>query len=168
MFFVLGTGKTFTMSGILPSPGNNFSTELVGLKPRIISHLFEMKNNLKDTIDMSIELCCVEIYLNRLEDIIWKYDNKLEKRKKMKSGKNEPDAVPPELKVRMDAKKRILIENVRMKSFPTATTTINFLEKAETLRRTRRTGLNENSSRSHLILVLYVTCLDKKSGKKTT
>ena len=41
------------------------------------------------------------------------------------------------------------------------------LDEAEFMRRTRKTGLNEASSRSHLVFSIIVKAKDKKSGKTT-
>jgi kinesin family protein 5 len=62
-----GTGKTFTMAGV---PGH---AELKGLKPRMIDHVFAQCAEDKN-IECTISCYMVEIYLNKLEDLMWKLD----------------------------------------------------------------------------------------------
>ena len=42
-----------------------------------------------------------------------------------------------------------------------------YSDDAEFMRRTRKTGLNEASSRSHLVFAVIVKARDKKTGKTT-
>lgn len=46
----------------------------------------------------------------------------------------------PELKVRVDAKKKIAIDNVVKHTFASAAEMIDYTDRAEVLRRTRKTG----------------------------
>jgi hypothetical protein len=74
----------------------------------------------------------------------------------------------PELKVRVDgAKKKVHIDNVRVKAFTTAQAMLNYCEEAERFRRTRKTGLNEASSRSHLVFAILIESTHRASGKTT-
>ena len=75
---------------------------------------------------------------------------------------------PPELKVRVDAKRKVTIDNSIILKFDTGKEMQDFCDLAEATRRVRKTGLNEESSRSHLIFALICTATDKKTGKKTT
>lgn len=50
----LVTHNTFTMAGIKPNESNGFTTELLGLKPRMIERVYEMKNELRKTHDIDI------------------------------------------------------------------------------------------------------------------
>jgi kinesin family protein C2/C3 len=155
-----GTGKTFTMAGIKPSPENNFTEELLGLKPRMIRRVFELRDQQKVQFDYEITSYMVEIYLNRLEDLYWKIDAKRE----AKGKKSSPE--PPELKVRVDAKKRVTIDGVVIKKFESAEELLGYMDEAEETRRTRRTGLNEASSRSHLVFAMMIEQTDRKTGRK--
>jgi hypothetical protein len=74
---------------------------------------------------------------------------------------------PPELKVRSDKKRKVVIENVQMATFETPQQMHDYTDAAERMRRVRKTGLNDESSRSHLIFALSVTATDKKTGKTT-
>jgi hypothetical protein len=159
-----GTGKTFTMAGVKPSDSNGFSRDLLGLKPRMIERVYEMKSELRKTHDIDISCYMLEIYLNRLEDVFWKLQTRRAYQGKEKSKWPEP----PELKVRVDAKRKVTIDNSVILKFDTQQEMQDFCDAAEETRRVRRTGLNEESSRSHLIFALICTATDKKTGKKTT
>jgi len=149
-----GTGKTFTMAG-------KHTPELKGLKPRFIDFVYGLANANKKRVDYKISCYMVEIYLNKLEDLFFK--NNMNNKHKKKANWDET----PELKIRVDRKKKVTIENVVTKSFDTAEEMHAFTDQAETMRRTRSTGLNEESSRSHLIFALCIEARDKKTGKKT-
>lgn len=113
-------------------------------------------------------LSCVcqmlEIYLNHLEDVFWK----LQTQEKYKGKEKSKWPEPPELKVRVDAKRKVTVDNSVILKFETAEEMQTFCDAAEMTRRVRKTGLNEESSRSHLIFALICTSTDKKTGKKTT
>jgi len=159
-----GTGKTFTMAGVKPSADNGHTKDLLGLKPRMIERIYAMKREMAKSHQIDVSCYMLEIYLNKLEDVFWKL-----KTQRAYAGKEKAKwPEPPELKVRADAKKKVSIENSVILKFDTAQEMQEFCDAAESMRRVRRTGLNEESSRSHLIFALIVQSLDLKTGKKTT
>ena len=149
------------MAGQPPSAENGQSRDLLGLKPRMIERVFELAADMRSTHDVSLSCYLVEIYLNALEDLFWKLDTATAMRGK--EGK-WPDA--PELKVRADGgKKKVQIDNVRIKSFSSAADMLAYCDGAERLRRVRKTGLNEASSRSHLVFAIMSECTHRQTGK---
>lgn len=126
----------------------------------MIQRVFQLRDEQKLSFDYEVTSYMVEIYLNRLEDLFWKIDQKRENKGK------KATVEPPELKVRVDAKKRVTIDNVCVKKFESAQDLLNYMDEAEETRRTRKTGLNEASSRSHLVFALMIEQTDKKTGKK--
>ena len=132
-----GTGKTWTMSGQLPCEANAFSSDQLGLKPRMIQKVFQLVGEGAKAYDFTVSCYLVEIYLNALEDLFWKADTASAMRQ---SGQGKwPEA--PELKVRVDgAKKKVQVDGVRVKSFTSAAAMLADCEEAEKFRRTRRTG----------------------------
>lgn len=158
------THNTFTMAGIRPKEENGFTKELLGLKPRMIERVYQMKHELRKTHDIQISCYMLEIYLNKLEDVFWKLQTQQKYQGKEKSKWPEP----PELKVRVDAKRKVTVDNSVILQFDTAEEMQKFCDDAEMTRRVRKTGLNEESSRSHLIFAIICTATDKKTGKKTT
>ena len=158
---VVLAGKTWTMAGVPPSAENGHSRALLGLKPRMIERVFEVAGELRSTHDVTLSCYLVEIYLNALEDLFWKQDTATAMRGK--EGK-WPDA--PELKVRADgAKKKVQIDNVRVKTFGSAADMLAYCDSAERLRRVRKTGLNEASSRSHLVFAIMSEATHRATGK---
>ena len=163
-----GTGKTYTMAGIKPSPSNPNDTSLLGLKPRMIEYIWNLVQQNQHTHTYNISCYLVEIYMNKLEDVFWKHQQNISNDTTVKSPKKSAGAVePPELKIRVDNKKRVEIENVLMKQFNDYNTMNTYVEQAENLRRTRRTGLNEASSRSHLVFTILITGTEINTGKTT-
>jgi len=158
------THNTFTMAGVKPNEGNGFTRDLLGLKPRMIERVYEMKTELRKTHDIAISSYMLEIYLNKLEDVFWK----LQTHQKYVGKEKAKWPEPPELKVRVDAKRKVTIDNSVILTFDTHKEMQDFCDEAEAMRRVRKTGLNEESSRSHLIFALIITATDKKTGKKTT
>lgn len=147
-----GTGKTFTMAGERPN--------LLGLKPRMVNYAFQMKDEQVKTHDYEISCYMVEIYLNKVYDIFWKLDQ----HKASKNKKKIPDA--PELKIQM-IKGKVNLLGVTSKEFKTAEEMNTAVDEAEFMRITRKTGLNENSSRSHLVFAVMVKSKEKSTGKTT-
>lgn len=152
-----GTGKTFTMAGYKP--------DLAGLKPRMIDYIFDMCKATKANKDFRYKVSSymVEIYLNKLEDLYWKLETKQKNEGKKKS--EWPD--PEELKVRFDGKKRVQIQGVKIKEFTDAPSMHSFTDEAEHMRRVRKTGLNDESSRSHLIFAIIIEAQNLVEGKTT-
>ena len=149
------------MAGQSPSADNGHSRELLGLKPRMIERVFDLAASMRDTHDVSLSCYLVEIYLNALEDLFWKSDTAAAMR-----GKDGKWPEAPELKVRADGvKKKVQLDNVRVKSFSSAADMLTYCDGAEKLRRVRKTGLNEASSRSHLVFAIMTRCTHRQSGK---
>ena len=149
------------MAGLAPSSDNGHSRELLGLKPRMIERVYELAAEMAPSYDVVLSCYMVEIYLNALEDLFWKQDTAAAMRGK--EGK-WPEA--PELKVRADgAKKKVQVDNVRIKTFTSAADMQAYCDAAEKLRRVRKTGLNEASSRSHLVFAIMSECTNRQTGK---
>ena len=158
-----GTGKTFTMAGIKPSADNPTDTSLLGLKPRMIDYVYKLAADNSRTHEYTISCYLVEIYLNTLEDVLFKWNT--QKQYKSKPKKEWPQ--PPELRVRVDSNKRVSIENVVVMEFGSSSEMSVAMDECEELRRTRKTGLNEASSRSHLVFTMLIQSTEKSTGKTT-
>lgn len=78
----------------------------------------------------------------------------------------QPAPVPPELKVEVDPKtQKVTIKNVTVVEFKTSDEMVQAMDEAEMFRETRRTGLNEESSRSHLIFAMMIESRERSTGK---
>jgi chromosome segregation ATPase len=154
-----GTGKTFTMSGAIPYVND----ELVGLKPRMVNYIFQMRDEAKLTHEVTVTCYMVEIYLNCVYDIFQKKED-IKARKK-----GEKPTEPEELKTFYDAKKgKVIITPINIQTFNDAASMNQYCDEAETLRRVRTTGLNDSSSRSHLIFAVEIQSRDLKTQKVTS
>src|SRR5262249_42201482 len=49
-----GTGKTYTMAGVKPSESNGMSDVNLGLKPRMIRYVYELKKQMRHTLKIKI------------------------------------------------------------------------------------------------------------------
>lgn len=145
-----GTGKTYTMGGV---PGS------VGLKPRMMDFLFDMVSESRFN-QVKISAYMVEIYLNNLEDVFWKVEEG-------KKPKKQRSKTPPDLKIRVGKRNKIILQGVMEIEFKSAAEAIAYCDAAETKRRVRKTGLNEASSRSHLVFAIMIKNKDLKTGKTT-
>lgn len=157
-----GTGKTWTMAGSKMTKDGVPTPENVGLKPRSIDEVYRIADDLKASYTYKISSYMVEIYLNKLEDLYWKLKTK---RAGAENKRAEAQPVPPELKVRVGQGRKVVIDNVEVCTFKTAEELHEWSDEAEQLRRVRRTGLNEQSSRSHLIFALIIEQTEIKTKK---
>ena len=54
---------------------------------------------------------------------------------------------------------------MRVRAFSSAADMLDYCDSAERLRRVRKTGLNEASSRSHLVFAIMADCTNRATGK---
>ena len=127
-----GSGKTFTIQG---------DDEHPGLVPRGIVKLF---STLSEMPNFAIELNCtlVEIYLNELRDLL------------LKAGEKNPG----ELDVKEDRTGRVVISNVTTRRIESVERMEEVFEEGLKHRKTRKTSMNNASSRSHLIFTIEIKC----------
>jgi hypothetical protein len=107
----------------------------------------------------------IEVYLETLYDVIWTYEAK----QRRLENKKAPHEERPEIKPVMDYPKKgmLTIQNVREVEFTDSKTMIEFMQTVETHRHVRSTGLNDVSSRSHLVTGIKMVVKNKQT-KKTT
>ncbi len=194
-----GSGKTWTMRG------STTDKEQWGLKPRMIEHVYKLRDATKNRFVTKIWCTMFEIYNDQLQDIFerWEQVSKWEAKEKKcfkcftqghsykectncakcrQSGHNFSACrskqigqlyidrfKPPEksLNVKILGNQRVYIENLVEKPFDTAEEMLQFCDEAEMLRRVRATGLNDESSRSHLIFAINIKKTDLKPKDPT-
>ncbi|MES1907988.1 MAG: hypothetical protein MHM6MM_001005 [Cercozoa sp. M6MM] len=132
-----GSGKTYTMNG---------------LKLRFIRELFELSAQQKNDFDTRISASLVEIYLDKLGDLFWRVSN-------------SADATPQRLVPRLNSKGIVEIAGADVREFTSADEMLEFVSRAEEARVVGSTKMNAESSRSHLILSVYVEKVDRRSMK---
>lgn len=157
-----GSGKTFTMGGV---PGHS---ELAGINPRALRHLFElvaertrlasMRSSTTEDEAWSYEvsLSYLEIYNENLRDLLVPKDAGKDSSKKkagldVRSLPNEPVSVPG-------------LTSVRVQS---ADEVEDALERGGLRRSVAATKCNAQSSRSHSICIVSVTGRHQRSGATT-
>lgn len=169
-----GTGKTWTMSGIKDDVKNE------GIKPRMFRELFQCQETQKMAYSYQFKVQMIEIYgqkkKQQLRDLFYLMD---ENRKSKKAASSKaPTAFPtykgPALKILCqqkksgkNSKKKVQIIGAQMVEFDTYEDMIETCTNAEKCRFVRATGLNDESSRSHLISIVHIKSTNKKTNKTT-
>jgi chromosome segregation ATPase len=183
-----GSGKTWTMRGSTTDP------DQWGLKPRMVRHLFQMREATKQRYDVRLFCTMFEIYNDEIQDIFerhemvcrWEKENKkcykcfatdhgfvecancgkcrqpghtfsLCKAKQV--GKFYLDRFEPptkKLEVKVLGNQRVAINGLQERTCQTFDEMQRLCDEAELLRRVRATGLNDESSRSHLIFAIHI------------
>jgi len=136
-----GSGKTFTIQG---------SDEMPGLTPRSITEMFRIISEMK-IFDVHLSCYMVEIYKGELRDLLL--------------AKNTKER--PKLEVRFDKDSCfVVIKNVFVREINNMDQCNDVFEKGLGQRKTRKTNMNDESSRSHLIFSIVIESTNKLSGKK--
>ena len=123
-----GTGKTYTMVG----GGDNW-----GLMIRSISDLFKIINNEKKK-KYIIKISYVEIYNEIIKDLLSDQINS------------------PPLEIRADAQKGVILQGAEFKKVTNETDAYKLIMRGNKNRTEKLSSYNENSSRSHAILQIYI------------
>ncbi|KAB5534879.1 hypothetical protein DKX38_017965 [Salix brachista] len=125
-----GSGKTFTIYG---SEGNP------GLTPRATSELFKILRRDRNKFSFMLKAYMVELYQDTLVDLLLP--------KNMKRVK---------LDIKKDSKGMVSVENVTVVSITTFEELQSIIQRGSDQRHISGTQMNEESSRSHLILSIVI------------
>lgn len=129
-----GSGKTFTMYGT-----DLYDPDLKGVIPRTIDHIFQAINAPENKeIKFEIKFSMLEIYKEGLYDLL------------------NPETKTADLKIKDHPKKGIYVTNLTEKYISSQEEILEFVENAEDYRVVSATGLNKNSSRSHLLFQMQI------------
>lgn len=140
-----GSGKTYTMSGTKLQPGVNF---------RALSMLFDTISN-QTNIEYSLSISLMEIYKESIIDLL-----QIQKKRHMSKSANI-NRLQSNLRPSLQADGSILVANLVKKSVQSKEEVISALIRGIENRKTGITNLNQHSSRSHLILSVYIHGCDK-------
>ncbi len=130
-----GSGKTYTMYGedILDDSSQ-------GIIPRTINQIFDFINDEKNQdIKFELKFSMLEIYMENLYDLL------------------NPGMKSSDLKIKEHSKKGIYVENLSEIYITSQEEFLLYITEAEKCRSVSETGLNKNSSRSHLLFQLQIT-----------
>jgi len=125
-----GTGKTYTMVG----GGDNW-----GIMIRSISDLFKIINSEKER-HYVIKISYVEIYNEIIKDLL------------SDQGSNNRN----QLEIRTDAQKGVILQGAEFKKVTNETDAYKLIMRGNKQRTENPSSYNENSSRSHAILQIYL------------
>ncbi|XP_044470312.1 kinesin-like protein KIN-14E isoform X1 [Mangifera indica] len=125
-----GSGKTFTIYGSEINPG---------ITPRAITELFRIIKRDSNKFSFSLKACMVELYQDTLVDLFLPRNAKRLK-----------------LDIKKDSKGMVAVENVTVVSVSTFEELKSIIQKGSDQRHISGTQMNEESSRSHLILSIVI------------
>ena len=135
-----GCGKTFTMMGI-PS-----DIKVRGIIPNSFSHIFGCISEAENKVFL-VKCAYIEIYNEEVRDLL-NYDPKTR------------------LELKESADKGIFIKNLSTQVVKNTVDIARFMEQGNSHRIVKETNMNERSSRSHAIFIIYVET-SEQSGART-
>lgn len=136
---VTGSGKTYSMFGFDIESGETGlwkDEEGMGIIPRAINDVFQYISEIKDDVEVTIKFSFIEIYLEKVKDLLNpKKDN---------------------LKIR-ETKNDIYVEDLKEEYVSSFEEILVLLRKGQKNRATASTKMNQYSSRSHSLIMLKIT-----------
>ncbi|XP_029148602.1 kinesin-like protein KIN-14E isoform X2 [Arachis hypogaea] len=132
-----GSGKTFTIYGSESNPG---------LTPRATAELFRILRRDSNKFSFSLKAYMVELYQDTLVDLLL-----------------PKNAKRLRLDIKKDSKGMVAVENVTTVSISTMDELNSIIQKGSERRHTSETQMNEESSRSHLILSIVIESTNLQS-----
>jgi len=133
-----GSGKTYTMMGPAENPGVN---------RRALNELFKMVAQREGMYDYNIMLSIFEIYNNEPRDLLDKKPSK-DKKYSVKSGKDGS----------------VFIDGLVEREVTNMEEVLDAMAVADTNRTSAKTHMNEHSSRSHMLLSVFVRGFNKPAN----
>lgn len=138
------SGKTYTMMGDL----HKYDDE--GIIPRMVKHVFSYISNSTSEVEYIVKLSMMEIYMERVRDLI--------------------ETTRINLNIREDKAKGIFVEDLSEHYVASEEEVIELIQLGSDNRTTAFTNMNDYSSRSHTILMLTIKSsnvvdLSTKTGK---
>ena len=128
------SGKTFTMQGDLDD------IDVKGIIPRIVDTLFERIDSAGSKIEFTIKSGMIEIYNEKLKDLL--------------------DPTNDKLNVREEKQKGVYIDNLTEYSITSADEIYELMKQGNSNRAVGCTNMNAQSSRSHSIFIIHLTIND--------
>jgi len=131
-----GSGKTYTMQGNKENPG---------IINRSISELFKLLEPIKKTATITMNCHMVEVYMDCLIDLLSAKENK-----------------NLHLEIKEDYKGMIYLQNVNSVSIQSKEDLEKLVKLGTNNRKIGKTDMNDESSRSHLILTVVIEICNKE------
>lgn len=133
-----GSGKTFTMEGPLDNPGVNW---------RALTELFRLAQDRSEEITYNFSASILEIYNEQIFDLL------------AGSAKEQDD----KLDVKQSAE-GMYVPGLKIEDVHNLDAVADVISRGKQNRSTFATNMNEHSSRSHLVLSVYVVARNKVTG----
>lgn len=133
-----GSGKTFTMSGIYDN------IDLEGIVPRMVNQVFSHIISSSEEIEYTVKISAIEIYMEKVKDLI--------------------DTSKVNLNIREDKYQRVFVENLSEHYVASPTEVLDLIKLGNNNRSVAKTNMNDQSSRSHSIVIVTISQTDTKSG----
>ena len=127
-------GKAFV--AVTKRANHNILQLKLGIIPRMVDTVFDVICESPDHIEFTVKVSIVEIYLERIRDLLC------------------PDKV--NLKIRQDKQRGVYIEDVTESYVTEEKDIYNLMRLGNSNRAISATNMNEGSSRSHLIFMLTI------------
>jgi len=137
------SGKTHTMQG----PDIN-DPVLAGIIPRTVAAIFDNISAASEQMEFTVRASFVEIYLERIRDLL--------------------DPSRQNLQVREDPKKGIYVEGMSEQYVNSFEEMMDLMALGSSNRATSATGMNEGSSRSHSVFMVHLAQKDTQTGTAKT
>jgi hypothetical protein len=144
-----GSGKTYTMEGTADAPG---------LVLRAVSRLFEVvAERAEQGFETTLYLGMVEIYNETLKDLLAPKAND--------AAAAAAAAPPKKLEILKDSLLGMYVKDLTSVTVHTASHVRTLIAQGNESRRTMATGLNEQSSRSHMVVTLVSRTTNAQTGE---
>ena len=123
--------------------------DLAGIIPRVVNQIFEFASAADETVEFTVQVSFVEIYLERIRDLL--------------------DPSKDNLQVGEDpAQGGVYIKHVTEVYVTSVEEMLEVMERGNANRAVAATGMNAGSSRSHSIFVVALTQKDSAAGETKT
>jgi len=133
-----GSGKTFTMEGV---PNNR------GITYRAFDELFRMARDVWGAYEYTFRVHLMEVYNENIKDLLVKKGSDRERHD-----------------IKTDEEGLVYVTNIAYEMVTTPDDFVSLMRRGSNNRSTGATNMNDQSSRSHLVMGINVTCRNLVSG----
>ena len=138
-----GSGKTYTMMG-----ADIIDNDLKGLTPRIVEDIFKTIEEAPAHLEFTVKVSFLEIYMERIRDLL------------VPTNDNLP--------IHEDKNRGVFVKGLKEVYVSSIAEVFHVLSVGEQYRSIAATNMNEKSSRSHSIFIVYITQKDTNTGAAKT
>jgi hypothetical protein len=137
----------------------------------MIKEVYDIADRTKDTFSYRICFYMVEVYMGKLKDLIWKHENdpkpSKHNRELIAKLKKKGKVEIPKLTIQLDKRGVTVIQGALVRQCESSPQMLKEALAAEGERVLRKTKMNPESSRGHMIFGMSIYRLNKYNGKKT-